>query len=128
MELGQCYASTVPSIIDNIGVYASIYTLASQINFAKAWRHEAIVLRQLRTCQTLFDYVLVRRPLRRERNNMATLEVSGRQSGASSGWHPVGRGLPLRSALFAINVNFSVGGGGVHEVKHHCSSAKHKFP
>ena len=80
------------------------------------------MLRQLRTCQTLFGYVLVRRPLRRERNNMATLEVSGRQSGASSGWHPVGRGLPLRSALFAIiiNVDSSVGGGGVHEVKRHC--------
>ena len=85
------------------------------------------MLRQLRTCQTLFGYVLVRRPLRRERNNMATLEVSGRQSGASSGWHPVGRGLPLRSALFAINVDSSVGGGGIHEVKRHYSSAKHKF-
>ena len=100
--------------------YASIYTLASQINFAKAWRCEAIVLRQLRTCMTLFGHVLVHRPLLRERK--ATLEVSGRQSGASCGWHQVGRGLPLRSALFAINVDFSVGGGGIHDVKRHCST------
>ena len=35
----------------------------------------------------------------------------------------IGRGLHARAVC---NVDFSVAGGGVHEVKHHCSSAKHK--
>ena len=50
--------------------------------------------------------------------------ANSRQIGVGFEWPPVRKVSILPSAL--CNVDFSIGGGGVHEVKRHCESNKHK--
>ena len=71
-------------------------------------------LRQLRTCQTLFGYVFVAPSEEKE-------ITSKWQAEWSKFWMaPSRKGVATFAFCTVCNVDFSVAGGGVHEVKRHC--------